>query len=418
MRGQQHTRDGRIAVRIDAGLRLKPQRWAVATALLATLATLALAGCAPQVASPRPTATPVSPDARLAGRLVYVTVGLSPGLSTPGLVEALNAQTGALVWKAQTYTTSGAPAVANGALYVAADDGTVRAFDAKTGQARWSFTRTVGVGPRFGLDGYVAVSGDSVVVSSDSGAVYALDAATGKQRWVFALPTADTHIYTAPALGSGVAYITSAGPNAALYALDIASGKIRWTAAQAGGFDGQPLLVGDTLYVGANLADTFHAYNAATGASLWSYDTGSQIHTLPAVGADAVYVGSQDATISAISASDHTLTWKFQTVGSAPQALIGTGAAPTLDGQTVYVGSQGGVVFALAAANGKPLWQQALNSAIDSPPTILDDTLFATTEAGDVVALRASDGATIWRTKAGGFVIAAPVVTAPGAAGA
>lgn len=398
MRRQRYAGGGRI-------------RWWAVAAL-----AVALAGCNTQTASPRPTATPIAPDARLAAELVYVTVGLGQGETSPGLVEALNAQTGAVVWKAQTASTAGGAVVAGGALYVGADDGAVRSFDAKTGQPRWSFTRTVGVSARLGLDGYVAISGDTALVTSDGGAVYALDAATGKQRWVYALPTTDTHIYTTPAVGSGMVYVASAGPNSSLYALDIASGKVRWSAMQAGGFDGQPQLVGQTLYVGANLADTFHAYDAQTGASLWSFDTASQVHTLPAVGPDMIYVGSQDATVDAISASAHTLAWKFQTAGNAPQALIGTGAAPTLDGQTLYVGSQGGIVYALDATSGKPRWQVALNSSIDAPPTVVDGTLFATTEAGDVVALRASDGATIWHTKAGGFIIASPVVTAPSAA--
>jgi len=102
--------------------------------------------------------------------------------------------------------------------------------------------------------------------------------------------------------------------------------------------------------------------------------------------------------------------------GQCSQALIGTGAAPTLDGQTLYVGSQGGVVYALDATSGKPRWQVALNSAIDAPPAVVDGTLFVSTEAGDVVALRESDGATVWHTKAGGIVIAAPLVTTPAGA--
>lgn len=389
-------------------------RWALAVALLA----ISLAGCAGQAVAPTPTATPITADARLAGQLVYVTVGLSAGLSTPGLVEALNAQTGAVVWKAQTYTTSGKPVVAGGTLYVAADDGTVRAFDAATGAPRWSFTRTVGVSSQLGLDGYVAVSGDTVIVTSDSGAVYALDAATGKQRWLYTLPTPQTNIYTTPVIAFGLVYFGSGSFSGAVYALDLATGKVQWTAAQVGGFDGQPSVVGDTLYVGANDADTVHAFDAKTGASRWSFNTGAQIHTEPAVGADILYAGGQDATIYAIRMADQSLAWKFQTGGDAPTPLIGTGAAPTLDGQTLYVGSQGGIVYALDAATGKPRWQVALHSPVDSPPTLLDGTLFVTTEAGDVLALRPSDGAGIWRAKAGGFIIAAPLVTTPAGAAA
>lgn len=392
----------------------RSQRWSLAAALLA----LALAGCSGGAVAPKATATPLTADARLAGQLVYVTVGLSAGLSTPGLVEALNAQTGAVVWKAQTYTTSGAPVVANGTLFVGADDGTVRAFDAATGAPRWSFTRTVGVSSQLGLDGYVAVSGDTVFVTSDSGAVYALDATTGKQRWLYTLPTPQTNIYTTPKLAFGLVYFGSGGLSGAVYALDMTTGAVRWSATQQGGFDGQIVVVGDTLYAGANDADTVHAYDAKTGASRWSYNTGPQVHAPPAVGADTVYVGAQDLAVYAIRTADQSLAWKFQTGGDAPTALIGTGAAPTLDGQTLYVGSQGGVVYALDTATGKPRWQVTLNSPIDAPPTLRDDTLFVTTEAGAVVALRPSDGATVWRTMAGGFIIAAPLVTPPAGAAA
>jgi outer membrane protein assembly factor BamB len=371
-----------------------------------------LAACGGQAVTPSATATPVKADVRLAGQFVYVAVDLSTdSVTTPGLVEALNAQTGAVVWKASSFATGGRPVVSNGTLYIGADDGTVRAFDAATGAPRWSFTRTVGVGSQLGLDGYVAVSGDTVVVTSDSGAVYALDAATGKQRWLYPMPTAQTNIYTTPALAFGLVYVTSGGLNGAVYALDMTTGKVRWTAAQQGGFDGQPVIVGDTLYAGANDPDTVHAYDAKTGASRWSYNTGALVVARPAVGADTVYVGAQDSTVYAIRTADQSLAWKFATGGNAPTPLIGTGAAPVLDGQTLYVGSQGGVVYALDATTGKPQWQVALNSAVDAPPTVLDGTLFITAEAGDVVALRASDGASIWHVRAGGNITAATLVS-------
>lgn len=394
--------------RTTRGGRASAQRLAVTVALFA----IGVAGCRSQVSSPPPKATPIVADGRLAGRIVYVSVGLSAGLTTPGLVEALDAQTGRMQWKAQTVTTSGEPVVAQGALYVGADDGTVRAFDATTGQSRWSFTRTVGVSAQLGLDGYVAVDGGAVFVTSDGGAIYALDSATGKQRWLYTLPATQSHIYTVPVVAGGLVYVAAGGIDGAVYALDAATGKLHWKAAQEGGFDGQPVIVGGALYVGATNSPTFYVYNAQTGAQLWTYDTSSSVISPAAIGPEMVYMCASDSAVYALRAN-HTLAWKFQTGGNAPTPLIARGAAPTLDGQTLYVGSQGGVVYALDATSGKPRWSVALNSSIDMPPTLLDGTLFVTTEAGDIVALRASDGARVWHTASGGFIIGAPLVTTP-----
>ena len=385
------------------------RRWALGLALV----TLAVAGCSGQAPRTSATATPIAPDARLAGQVVYVAVGLSAGLSTPGLIEALNAQTGAVMWRAQTYTTAGTPVVSGGTLYAGADDGTVRSFDAATGKAGWSFTRTAGVSAQSGQDAYVAEANGVVYATSDGGAAYALDAATGKQRWLFTLPVGD-HVYTVPTLANGLVYFAAGGLNGAVYALDAATGKPRWTYPQASGFDGQPVVAGGVVYAGGTA--TLYALDAQTGASRWSYDATSNILSAAGVGSDLIYIGALDGSVVAVHATDRSKVWSFQTGGSAGNALIARGAALTLDGQTLYVGSEGGTVYALAAATGKRLWSVALNSPIDSPPASLDGTLFVTTEAGDVVALRESDGASVWRAQTHGFIIAAPLVASPSGA--
>lgn len=389
--------------------RRERQGWWAALGLLGMLA-LGLAGCAPGVASARPTATPPSADPRLAGQTLYVTVSQS---ATAGFVVALNAQTGAPEWRVATATTAGRPVVSQGTLYVGSDDAMVRAFDAATGKPRWSFTRTVGVSNQQGQDGYVTLAGGTLYVSSDGGAVYALDPATGKQRWLWNEDTQANHIYSAPVVGSGLVYVASGGLTGAVYALEAATGKVRWSATQNGGFDGQPVLAGDTLYVGANDPDTFHAYNAHTGASLWSYNVGPQIHSAPVVGSGLIYVGGMDAVVYALSATTHTQVWTFRTSGVASGPLIPSGAALSLDGQTLYIGSQGGDAYALDATTGKVRWMRALKSPIDAAPTLVDGTLFVVSEAGDLLALDPATGAVVWRTQLHGAIFAPPLVTAP-----
>ena len=75
-----------------------------------------------------------APQPVIAGGLVYF------GSSADDTVRALDAKTGAPVWR---FTTEGpvrfTPAVARGKAYVASDDGVLYCLDAKTGKLVWRF---------------------------------------------------------------------------------------------------------------------------------------------------------------------------------------------------------------------------------------------------------------------------------------
>ncbi len=137
---------------------------------------LMLAGCASTGGTPTPIVTPhVQLGPSLAGQSVYVTVSLGQSEQNDGLTIALNAQSGDLRWKTDTGGTGGTPAVASGAVYMASEDGSIRALDATTGKQSWDYTRTVGISAQSGYDGYATVSGGAVYVTSDSGALFALE---------------------------------------------------------------------------------------------------------------------------------------------------------------------------------------------------------------------------------------------------
>jgi outer membrane protein assembly factor BamB len=102
----------------------------------------------------------------------------------------LDAEDGSLLWRTNTsrvapYGKGGfysSPAVAFGRVYAARDDGTVYAFDERTGKVEWTFPTNDFV---YGSPAVARVPGTppSVYIGSYDEHFYALDARTGAQRW-------------------------------------------------------------------------------------------------------------------------------------------------------------------------------------------------------------------------------------------
>ena len=102
----------------------------------------------------------------------------------------LDAESGKPLWRTNTTKVPpfgeggfySSPAIAFGRVYAARDDGTVFAFDEKTGKVDWSFPTDDYV---YGSPAVAQVPGTppSVYIGSYDEHFYALDARSGKQRW-------------------------------------------------------------------------------------------------------------------------------------------------------------------------------------------------------------------------------------------
>src|SRR5205823_3368516 len=104
----------------------------------------------------------------------------------------------------------------------------------------------------------------------------------------------------------GVVYISAGyGGEHHLYAYNAASGALLWTALANSGV---PATVANGfVYVGgcAGLC----AYDAATGALRWTAATANTVNSAPAIAYGVVYVGAESAGLYAFNAADGTLRW-------------------------------------------------------------------------------------------------------------
>jgi outer membrane protein assembly factor BamB len=104
----------------------------------------------------------------------------------------LAADSGRVLWRANTTQVPpfgeggffSSPAIAFGRVYAARDDGTVYAFDLKTGEVEWFFPTGDYV---YGSPAVAQVPGTppSVYIGSYDEHLYAIDARSGKRRWRF-----------------------------------------------------------------------------------------------------------------------------------------------------------------------------------------------------------------------------------------
>ena len=117
---------------------------------------------------------------------------------------ALNAETGALVWKVPTgydQCVQASPGFANGLVYTGGSfDNNVYALEAATGATKWSFPTGGGIFTA------PAIVGNTEYVGSLDNKTYALNAQTGALMWSY---KTGGNIYSSPAVAKGVVYFGS-----------------------------------------------------------------------------------------------------------------------------------------------------------------------------------------------------------------
>jgi succinyl-CoA synthetase beta subunit len=86
-----------------------------------------------------------------------------------------------------------------------------------------------------------------------------------------------------------------------MYALNAKTGVELWSYPTGGDIDSSPAVVNGVAYVGSDDKNVY-ALNASTGAKLWSYRTGGKVYSSPAVANGVVYVGSKDGKVYALDA--------------------------------------------------------------------------------------------------------------------
>lgn len=154
------------------------------------------------------------------------------------------------------------------------------------------------------------------------------------------------------------------------------SGRTDRTGAVS--ISGSPALSPDgrTLYIGSD--DTsIYALSASTGKAIWEFATSGGVPSTPTVSADGtvVYCGSVDGHMYAINAATGTKLWAFDARAvPSPFPMWGIfGQSLSPDGNVLYFGSESSVFFALDARNGDLKWHAETGYEDIQTPAISPD---------------------------------------------
>jgi outer membrane protein assembly factor BamB/Icc-related predicted phosphoesterase len=283
------------------------------------------------------------------------------------------------------------PVVAQGLVYFGANDGSLRALDANTGELKWSF-QTHGE-----IQAQPLVHGDTVYFGSGDNYFYAFTL-DGTPKWVV---NAGSPIYSTASADEGTIFFGT--KNSGVYAVDAETDRIRWIFSDFNyGVESKIVVAGDSLYFGA-WDGYIYALDKATGNLMWRELTlkaqeGKAIRyysapDCPPVIADgkvfAVDIGGYVGSYNAVDGSGSRIVQK------------NAGAiALSHDGKALYCRLTKGGLKKIDF-NGAEIWRCfEPTGRLPIPPIEQDGVVYTTSNTGNALAIDAASGKLLWHYQA------------------
>lgn len=316
--------------------------------------------------------------ADLRGKLKRDTVAYGGGLAiaegklvvTSGyrFVSQLDAETGAVLWRTQTeQPLHAAPTISGGRIFAVAIDNTLLTFDFATGKEDWTY-QALTEPARLLAASSPAVSGDTVVAAFGSGELVALRAANGNDLWSEALSRASRtnalseirDIAGRPVIHQGD--VVAVSHSGVLSSTDLRTGNTRWSLPVTG--ITTPWVSGDVIYV-VDRAGKLYCLARETGLAYWVTDLGQ---------------GREKAGfLSSFGRSSETKKKaKVRPVWSSP--ILASGR--------LLLASNKGEMVAVNARTGEVERSVDLGSSVTVGPIALGETVYFVTDEARLIAVR------------------------------
>ncbi|MFZ5964633.1 PQQ-binding-like beta-propeller repeat protein [Thalassococcus sp. BH17M4-6] len=284
-----------------------------------------------------------------------------------------------------------------GRIYAASGFGTVTALDPATGQEIWTqrVDNTATGAPTF-YDGVVYVtSGDSIG--------WAIEADSGRVRWQISGVGDVNNVAGAPApavndtrvifsFGDGTLQSAFRQGGLRLWNADVAGTRPGFTIAKIDDITGDPLIDGDTVYVG-NYSGRVVAFDVGNGERRWTARDGALNPVWP--GGDSVYFVSDRNQLIRLDATDGSRIWAVNLPGYEPSRKPQTRRdsfyaqhGPILANGRLIVAGSDGFLRAFDPTNGALVGTTPIDGGATTRPIVAGGVLYVVSSKGQLHAFR------------------------------
>jgi outer membrane protein assembly factor BamB len=219
----------------------------------------------------------------------------------------------------------------------------------------------------------------------------------------------NSYVNSSPTIADGALYVGSSDAN--LHAFDASTGALLWSAPLHDVVSSSPAVANGVVF--ATDGNLF-AFDASTGSQLWEDDlSATSAYSSPAVANGVVYIGGHGGKVYAFSASTGAQLWSYNTVAPAF-------SSPAVVNGVVYIGSDydisGPTFFALNASTGALLWEAGPDGGgynMTATPAVVKGVVYVGNwdySGPDFFAYNASTGALLWEAKLGRVIDSAAAV--------
>lgn len=328
--------------------------------------------------------------------------GLVYTIDAAAQLQATDLTTGVAAWGVSLIpdfdrggdASGGGLALADGRIFATTPYGELLALDAATGAVLWR--------QRLGtVLGAPSVAGGLVYVVGRNSEAWAISAADGRLRWRIAGPDVPAVLAGGPAPAVADGRVILPFPSGEMVSALAQSGVTIWNSFVVGGRLGtayatlnditaDPVVIGGTVYAG-NQSGRVVALDARSGTVRWQARDGAYSPLL--VAGDSVFFISDRNALIRLDAGDGTQIWArelplYEARRERRRKAVFTHFGPILAGGQLVVASGDGVIRLFAPESGAPMGSLAVRGGAASHPIVVGDTLLVVSTEGRLHAYR------------------------------